>query len=126
MKSKILVVEDEEALLLTLKEYLLLEYNVFTAKTGRQAQKEIKEMGFKAAIIDLHLPDINGLKVIQSLREKSAKTAILVLTSDKTSEMVSRAIEFGADDYIVKPVDRATLLGRVNKAILKRAFVKGD
>lgn len=122
IKPRVLIVEDEPALLETLKEYLLFEYNVTTAQTARQAFNAMKDGIFKAAIVDLNLPDTNGLEVIKAIRNKFTKTTIVVLTGDQQSETIKKAIEMGADDYLVKPVDKAMLLKRLQKCILKHSI----
>lgn len=124
IKPKILIIEDEEALRLTLKEYLDLSYSVFMAGTGRQGLDYIREMTFEAILVDLNLPDFNGVEIVDTIRDTYQKTAILVITGDKKEDTVQSLIKAGADDYIVKPFNRGQLFDRLRKAILTRRIAR--
>ena len=117
MKPKILIVEDEMALLATLKEYLVIEYNVVTAQTGEDAESLFKELKFDAVIVDLNLPDTHGLTVIKLVKNRQPKAAILVLTGDGASNTVKKALDFGAMDYLLKPISKSQLLRRLKHAV---------
>ncbi len=119
-KPKILVVEDEYAMQIVLRDYLEGDYELTLADNGRQANKHIKTTVFKAALIDLNLPDINGVEIIKALHAKSSRTAVIVLTGDMSEEAVKSVIKAGADDYLVKPVKKPILLERLTRACLKK------
>lgn len=70
-------------------------------------------------LLDLNLPDGNGLTLLQQLREKSEKPAIILLTANDTDTDVVKGLELGADDYITKPFSLAILRARVNTQLRK-------
>ena len=120
MKPKILIVEDEIALLATLQEFLVIEYDVVKAQSGERAVTLIKELKFDAAIVDLNLPDTHGLNIIKLVKNRQPKAAILVLTGDGDSDTVKKALDFGAMDYLLKPISKLQLLRRLKHAVHTR------
>tara|TARA_R110002124_G_scaffold233406_1_gene398723 strand:- start:86534 stop:86908 length:375 start_codon:yes stop_codon:yes gene_type:complete len=123
MREKILLVEDEPALLETIKEYLEPRYYVVTARNAAQASEALDTVDFKAIIVDLGLPDISGLAVIKKARKINKRLAIIALTGDQTLETVQHAMELDIDDYLVKPVDAEQLHDRIKKAVRHRYVV---
>ncbi|RPI05621.1 MAG: DNA-binding response regulator [Ignavibacteriae bacterium] len=121
MKKTILVVDDEKDIV------DLLSYNlnkeglaVITARNGREALERAKQKP-DLMILDVMMPEMNGLQVIQELKKekKTAVLPVLLLTAkgSETDEIVG--LELGADDYIVKPVKIGKLIARVH-AVLRR------
>jgi len=118
--SRILVVDDDAALLHTLRLNLLArEYDVDTAETGEQALALARELPPDLAIVDLGLPDMDGLAVIEQLRRHSS-LPILVLSARGEQEDKIAALDAGSDDHISKPFGMAELLARV-RAGLRRS-----
>lgn len=122
MVPKILLVEDESALQLTIKAYLEPTYQVTTATTATQAREHLQNAHFKIVLVDLGLPDANGLSIIELLLAEYPKTTVLALTGDKSSATVKKAIDLGVDDYLVKPVSAMQLRDRIEKAALRRTI----
>ncbi len=122
MRPKILLVEDEYALQTTIKEYLEPTYHVITARTAKQALDSLRDTHFKVLLVDLGLPDANGLSIIKLAVKDHPGTAVLALTGDKSSDSVQKAIQAGVEDYLVKPVGASQLLDRIEKAALKRTI----
>ena len=120
--DKILVVEDDKAILMGLKDDLEFEgYEVATASDGKDGLKQASGGGFELVVLDILLPGLNGFEVCKKLREAGVKTPILMLTAAKTDEMDKVVgLELGADDYVTKPIGSRELVARV-KAILRRA-----
>jgi DNA-binding response OmpR family regulator len=119
--DKILIVEDDKAILLGLKDDLEYEgYNVSIASDGREGLELALEQEFKLIILDILLPKLNGFEVCKKLREAGKETPILMLTAARTDEMDKvLGLELGADDYVTKPVGSRELVARA-KAILRR------
>ena len=120
--NKILIVEDDDTILLGLKDDLEFEgYEVATADNGRDGYMLAKNEVFNLIILDILLPELTGFEICKKLREEQVKTPILMLTAAKTEEMDKvTGLEMGADDYVTKPVGSREMVARV-KAILRRA-----
>ncbi len=119
-KTKILLVEDDQNLLATLKYNLCHEgYEVVTASDGAEALDVARQEKPGLVILDLMLPKLSGLEVCRILRKDMA-VPILMLTA-KTEEVDKVVgLEIGADDYMTKPFSMRELLARV-RAMLRRA-----
>jgi len=124
--TKVLIIEDDEAILEGLKDDLEFEgFSVSFARDGQEGLDKALTGYFSLIILDILLPKINGFEVCKRLRESSVETPILMLTAAKTKEMDKvRGLELGADDYVTKPFGANELMARV-KAILRRTEVKG-
>jgi two-component system response regulator PhoP len=118
---RILLVEDEAPLRETLAARLKREgYAVDTASDGEEAMFLGKEVPFDVAIIDLGLPKMTGLELIQKLRGLGQKYPILILTARSSWQDKVEGLKTGADDYLVKPFHVEELLARIN-ALMRRA-----
>ncbi|MBI2398480.1 MAG: response regulator transcription factor [Xanthomonadales bacterium] len=118
---RILLVEDEAPLRETLAARLKREgYAVDTACDGEEAMFLGKEVPFDVAIIDLGLPKMTGLELIQKLRGMGQKYPILILTARSSWQDKVEGLKTGADDYLVKPFHVEELLARIN-ALMRRA-----
>ena len=119
---RLLLVEDEAPLRLTLKLQLEKEgYRVDAAADGEEGLFLAREYPFDLAIVDLGLPKLGGLAVIQRLRAEGKVTPILVLTARGRWQDKVEGLEAGADDYLVKPFELPELLARV-MALLRRSL----
>lgn len=115
--TTILVVDDEAPLLHALVINLRArEYRVEGAATGRSALDKVARVKPDLVILDLGLPDMDGIDVLDGIRGWS-EIPILVLSARSSSEEKVRALEHGADDYVTKPFDMAELVARVRAAI---------
>jgi two-component system, OmpR family, alkaline phosphatase synthesis response regulator PhoP len=121
MKKTILVVDDEKDIVDLLSYNLNKEgLTVITARNGREALERVKQKP-DLIILDVMMPEMNGLQVIQELKKDktTASIPVLLLTAkgSETDEIVG--LEIGADDYIVKPVKIGKIVARVH-AVLRR------
>jgi len=122
MSERILVVEDDPRLAAMLDEYLRNHgYAVSQAATGAQALERLGAEATDAAILDLMLPDMDGLDVCRRLRERS-DVPVLMLTArgDAIDRIVG--LEIGADDYLPKPFEPRELLARLRAILRRRAM----
>jgi two-component system, OmpR family, KDP operon response regulator KdpE len=115
--QRILVVDDEPQILRALRVVLRdAGFEVVPAETGAEALDRAAVRPPAAAIIDLMLPDVDGVEVTRSLREWS-EMPILVLSAIGEEEQKVRALEAGADDYITKPFGSRELVARLQAAL---------
>lgn len=119
-KHSILLVEDEENLHEALKLNLELEgYEVSSAYDGVAALKAIQNEYFDLIILDVMLPEMDGIHVTESIRVNNNDTPILILSAKNTSADRVLGLKKGADDYLTKPFNLEELLLRVQKLIDK-------
>jgi len=122
---KILIVDDELLLIKGLKYSLEQDsYEVDSALDGNEALRKITAVEFDLIILDLVLPDIDGLEVCQKIREKS-NVPILILTAKDEDMNKILGLEYGADDYMTKPFNILELKARM-KAILRRTKISNQ
>ncbi len=121
----ILVVDDEPQLLRALRINLRVrDYEVYTADTGAQALQQASRHPPDLVILDLGLPDLDGVEVIQGLRGWTA-APIIVLSGRADAVDKVAALDAGADDYVTKPFGMEELLARI-RAVGRRAIGDGD
>jgi two-component system response regulator MprA len=120
------IVDDDAAIRSSLGRALRLEnYEVELFEDGASALKSIQLRAPDALILDLQLPDIDGLEVCRRVRQSGDTTPILMLTArDAVNDRVE-GLDVGADDYLVKPFDLAELLARL-RALLRRNHAIGS
>lgn len=119
--TRVLVVDDEPAILRAVRAGLAArEYTVTTATTGREALASITTEVPDVVVLDLGLPDIDGIEVCRSVRAWS-DVPIIVLSAESTEHRKVMALDEGADDFVTKPFSMPELLARVRVALRHRA-----
>lgn len=119
---RLLLIEDDAALRLGLARQLEADgYRVDQAKDGEDGLFQAREYPLDLAIVDLGLPKLNGLTVVQRLRADGRTMPILILTARGSWQDKVTGLEAGADDYLVKPFEYPELAARV-KALLRRSL----
>lgn len=131
--KKVLVAEDEESI----REFIVINltrsgYNVEQAENGAVALEKLSqdENGFDVAILDIMMPELDGLSVCKELRKRSSDLGIIMLSA-KTQEMDKvTGLMYGADDYVTKPFSPSELMARVDavyrRVEMTRGFRKND
>ncbi len=120
--KKILIVEDEQDILQLVKLYLEKEgFRTVTAMTGSEGLKQVKAENPDLIVLDLMLPEMDGLEVCKRLRSipETALLPIIMLTAKAEESDTVIGLELGADDYVTKPFSPKALVARV-KALLRR------
>jgi len=119
--TSVLVVDDEPAMLRVLRAALDARgYEVRTAMTGEQAINSVATQAPDLVMLDLGLPDIDGVEVCRRIRSWS-QVPILVLSAEGSDDRKVRALDEGADDYVTKPFSMPELLARVRVALRHRS-----
>jgi two-component system response regulator ResD len=120
-RGKVLVVDDEPAIGDIVSRYLRRAgYDTMVAATGKDALGHAKDNWPDVVVLDLLLPDIDGLEVMRRLRRENHKRAAIILLTARTEESDRiTGLRLGADDYVVKPFSPGELVARVD-AVLRR------
>lgn len=117
IKDRVLVVEDDKRINSFYKTVLEANnYDVLLAQTGTEAYSMITSQCPDVVILDLGLPDMDGMKILKSVREWSSMPVIVVSARTHEKDKVA-ALDLGADDYITKPFGTSELLARIRTAI---------
>jgi two-component system response regulator MprA len=126
MSVRVLVADDERAVRESLRRALTLEgYEVELASGGREALESVGQGRADVVVLDVLMPDIDGLEVCRRLRHVGDRVPVLMLTArDAVSDRVE-GLEAGADDYLVKPFDLDELIARL-RALLRRTLGTDD
>ena len=119
---RILVVDDDHAVRRSIDRALRLDgYDVVAVASGGEALEALALGPLDAVILDLGLPDIDGLTVCRNMRSAGDDTPVLMLTARDAIDDRVQGLDAGADDYLVKPFALAELLARL-RALLRRRF----
>jgi two-component system response regulator MprA len=119
---RILVVDDDLAVCRSIDRALRLEgYEVVTVASGHAALETVAQSSPDALVLDLQLPDLDGLAVCRRIRDAGDDTPILMLTARHGIDDRVQGLDAGADDYLVKPFALEELLARL-RALLRRRF----
>ncbi|MBC9785962.1 response regulator transcription factor [Heliobacterium chlorum] len=117
--TKLLIVEDEVKLRDNISHFLASEgFSVITAADGLEALKIVREESPDLLLLDIMLPELNGIQICKIVRQESA-VPVIMLTALGDEENVLSGLEQGADDYIVKPFRMRELVARI-RAVLRR------
>ncbi len=116
-----LLVDDEEELRSTLQEALeLSRFHVMTASNAMRAKDAMENGKFDIAILDIRLPDGNGLDLLKTFKEADPDMGVILITGYSEVESAVQAIELGADDFLKKPFEPNELIVRVQELLKKR------
>jgi DNA-binding response OmpR family regulator len=124
---KILIIEDENKLAQSIFDYLKKEENIECeiATTYQAGLRKIQDFEYDCIILDITLPDGNGLDILTRLKEDKSNTGVLVISARNTTENKIEGLNLGADDYISKPFHLPEMNARLN-SILRRRNYNGE
>ncbi|MFO0477829.1 MAG: response regulator transcription factor [Bacteroidota bacterium] len=126
MSYKILIIEDEKTLMETITLNLQLEnYEVFSLNTGKDAINQIIKITPDLILLDIMLPESNGIEIYKSLLKINLQIPTIFLTAKNNIKEKIEGLKLGAADYITKPFDLEELLLRINN-VLKHSIKKKD
>lgn len=118
-KLKIALIEDEPTILKIYEKILSKNYNVVTARDGKEGLKLIEKEKPVLALVDIRMPEMDGLKMVEELKKKNALNfPVIILTNLIDEKKIAQAIEMGVKDYILKEQAREEeILGKIQKAL---------
>jgi two-component system KDP operon response regulator KdpE len=126
MAYKVLVVDDEPQIQRLLRNTLVrADYEVVQATTAREAMRVIGIDKPDAILLDLGLPDRDGLELVPLIKAQSDATLLIVSAREATAEKVA-ALDLGADDYVTKPFDTDELLARLRTSLRRRVLASAQ
>ncbi len=116
---KIMLIEDNEAIIMGL-EYLLVQegYDILTARRASEAEKFLSAEGCDLILLDICLPDGDGFALCKKIR-KNSQTPIIFLTAREEENDVVRGLDMGADDYVIKPFRNRELVSRIKRVLCR-------
>lgn len=121
LPAKILAMDDELGIRLFLEETLSRDgHHVVTVDSGEAALERIRQETFDLALLDLNLPGMGGMEVLEVLRQQAPDTVVIILTAHATLETAVEALRQGAHDYLFKPCKTLQLRESIRKGLLKR------
>ena len=123
---RVLVIEDEKNLNdIIVKRLILEKYGVDTCFNGNDALEYIFSTEYDVIVSDIMLPGIDGFEILKRIREKEIKTPVLLLTALDGIEDRVKGLDYGADDYLVKPFAFDELMARI-RVLLRRNSTNGN
>lgn len=120
--KSILVVDDEVGARESLKMILKGDYQVFLAKDAEEAFRQIQHQTPDVILLDIILPDMDGLRVLEKLKQTLPEQIVIMITATKTVKTAVEAMKLGAYDYVTKPFDVDELRLIINRALSTRAL----
>ncbi|QWH20832.1 response regulator transcription factor (plasmid) [Bacillus mycoides] len=121
---RILIVEDELDLQHSIKEGLEIDgYAVETCDNGEDAYELLYIENYDLVVLDLNLPKMDGLEVLEKIRDEKPELKVLILSARNSVNDKVKGLDFGANDYLAKPFDFAELEARI-RGLLRRRFIQ--
>jgi len=122
MKSNLLIVDDEPVARQSLSDILKLEgYNVATVPNGQAAVEYVRMHAVDLMIVDLRMPGMDGLEVIQVVNQISPETEVILLTAFSSTETAVQALRLRIHDYLSKPASPTQILASIKKGLARRS-----
>ncbi len=123
MDIRILVVDDDQDSVEVVEKILKKDgYRVQTLTDGRKVEEEIRKNDIHLAVVDLKMPDISGLDVVDMIRHHDSDVAVILMTGYATLDSAVSALRGGVVDYLRKPVREDELLGAVRRALAAKGL----
>jgi len=120
---KILIIEDEKELAKDIAKYLSPENHLCeSATTFNQAIEKLELYAYDCVLLDLMLPDGNGLKILEILKEQNKQEGVIIISAKNSIEDKVKGLQIGADDYLTKPFHLSELSARIHSLIRRKQF----
>ena len=124
MMKSVLIVDDEVGTRESLRMLLKNDYEVFLAKNAEEAFLLAKERSPDVILLDIILPDLDGLKVLEKIKQKDPDVIVIMITATRTVKTAVEAMKLGAYDYVTKPFDTDELSLIIHRALAAQALEK--
>ena len=117
----LLIVDDDPFMRELLADHLSSQgYEIAAVETGAQAREEIEKQSFHLALLDLSLPDVDGMSLVDLLSESSPETVVILMTGYPSLGTAIEGLRRGAQDYLVKPIKMPEVLAAIDRAKTQR------
>mgnify|MGYP003572023919 FL=1 len=122
-KANILIVDDEEVVRLShLRSLESTDCNARAAEDGRQAISVMEEQDFDVVLLDLRMPDLDGMDVLKTIKQRWPSSEVVVITGYPSIETAKQAVRLGAFNYLTKPLDPNELRKAANDAVTQKRW----
>jgi DNA-binding NtrC family response regulator len=122
-KPHLLIVDDEEDMLLMYKNTLKKDFKLSTTTSGLEALKILKEENFDLVLLDILMPEMNGIDVLKKIRESDPCLDVIMVTASKEIRPAIDSLKLGAFDYLIKPFEVEDLNLTINKALERKEML---
>lgn len=120
---KVLIIEDERELAKSIVEYLSKEsYLCEVAANFKEAIKKIDIFNYDCIMLDISLPDGNGLKILEELKRENKQDGVIIISAKDSLDDKIKGLQIGADDYLTKPFHLSELTARIYSVIRRKQF----
>jgi len=116
-KTKILVVDDQPEVCEVIRLVLKDKYSIVTAGGAEEAFRYLADNPVRLVLLDIKMPKVDGITVLEQIKEKHPGTEVIVVTAYATIEIMRRAIKLGACGFLMKPFDIDVLINTVDAAL---------
>jgi DNA-binding NtrC family response regulator len=120
--NSVLIVDDDKSILTALRMILEGDYEVSTATSASAALAIVREREPNLVLLDIGLPDMNGIDLLEEIKRTDADTVVIMATAVEETRMVVKALKLGAFDYLVKPIDARELKTTLQNALENRSL----
>lgn len=122
-KANILIVDDEEVVRLShLRSLEDADCNAQAAEDGREALDVMEQHSFDVVLLDLRMPDLNGMDVLKTIKQRWPDSEVVVITGYPTLESAKEAVRLGAFNYLAKPIGPSDVLKAANDAVNQKRW----
>ena len=117
-KIKLLIVDDEDALRMILHDELQQHgFDTETAEDGVMALEKLKNQFFNVVVLDIRMPNMNGMEVLKTIREQNLADKVIMLTAVDELKVAQESLKLGANDFMTKPYDIKNLLTCIDRVL---------
>lgn len=121
-KGRCILIVDDEAIIRDLCARALKDYRTLQAQNGQEALRLLSEQSIDLVLVDVMMPVMNGLELLQQIKEKDAEQLVIVMTGYADKDIILRALKEDADDFIQKPINLLQLKTSIAQAFEKKAL----
>lgn len=122
--ANVLIIDDERSIRLSFTSILRREkHDVDSAQSWEEAKALIQKKDYDLVFLDILMPKISGLKILQAIKTARPNTLVIIMTGEPTVESSQKALRYGAEDYLTKPVGKETLLQICVRAVERKRLL---